>query len=89
MLQEGGIKMTGAKNLADWMQQYDSYEIAHSMETVNEGLAIIARELFDTSQERQALSEYVERDRVLAAKARYMSDMKSALQSIGRGLREV
>ena len=78
-----------ANTLADFMAAYDHEEIAHNMELVNEGLAIIVSELFSVGQERQVISGHVERDRVLAAKGRYLSDMKSALQSIQRTLRAV
>ena len=77
------------KALDEFMAAWDSDAIAHDMETVNEGLSLLVQGIYQVAMERQELSQYVERDNMLRAKANYYADMKSALQSIQRTLREV
>ena len=87
-----GVKKMSKASLSEFMQAYaegDLDSLVHDQETVNEGLAQIARELFVIGQDLETLLPAVERANALRAKARLYADMKSALQSIQRTLREV
>ena len=75
--------------IEEWKQAYDTYEIAHDMETVNEGLAIIVGELCNVARQCSELAPYLEQYKALKTRAYYLAQMKSTLQSILRTLREV
>ena len=88
-MSEGKTKLAEILGLLEGRFTGDLYDVAHDMETVNEALALIAAALNAVGAERAALAEYVERDKTLTARGHYLADMKSALQSIQRTLREV
>jgi hypothetical protein len=76
-------------SIEEWKAAYDSYDIAHDMETVNEGLAVIVGEYCNIAQECSELAAHLERFKALKTRAYYLAQMKSTLQSILRTLREV
>ncbi len=62
--------------------------LAMDAETLNHGLAMLARRQFEITQEMRSMEEVVQRFTALKHEARALSEVKSCWQSILRTLRE-
>ena len=79
----------GPQTLGDFMEATADDLLAMDIDKLQLGLTILARRMFEISQERMAVQDAVARDSALAGELRALEAVKSSWQSVLRTLRDI
>jgi len=79
----------GPQTLGEFMAITRDDLLATDIDTLQNGLVLLARRLHTIAQERLAIQDVVSRDVALRGESRALAEMKSCWQSILRTLRSI